>query len=140
MADKSKKDDNINYGLGVLIILLLALWYVCTMNTVKSATCKLKKQGGHPYYRSGMYLGSSGGFCRGNNMHEVPNSNTSMRHLFDEQSHKYGSLERSSNIDDLQVLMHMEKRADGGCAKGPRSKTDSHILMSPSGHERDTIY
>lgn len=140
MTKKHGGADSVNYGLGILIVLLVALCYVCFMNK-KSYACGYTNRK-RSYNRSGLNMGGSYGYRHGcgNMPAEMPNSKTSMRHLYDEQAHKYGTLERSSNIDDLQVLMHMEKRTDGGCTKGPRSKTESHVLMSPSGHERETVY
>lgn len=137
--------DELNYSLGILIILLMVFWFVC----------KCIGNNYRPYYSEplvekniGLYYGNSpiaiGGnyrlpyIRRVNGVIEAPNSKTAMRHLYDEHAYKCGSLERSSDIDDKQTNMHLAKQTPEPF-KGPRSKTDSRELMCGSGHERDTL-
>ena len=145
---KGGDPGELNYSLGVLIILLMMFWFVCKC---------IGNSSSRSYYTEPManktdanlYYGNSPFAINGNNglqyirttggVINVPNSKTAMRHLYDEHAYKCGSLERSTTADDKQVKMHLDKRVDEGF-RGPRSKTDSHELMCGSGHERDTLY
>lgn len=141
-------DGSLNYSIGVLIILLMVFWFIskCIGNSAYHAyyTEPMSDTDAGLYYGATPYsIGGSSGLNYIRNVGgvgEVPNSKTAMRHLYDEQSYKCGSLERSSNTDDRQVAMHLDKQPAVGDSKGPRSKTASHELMCGSGYERDSLY
>lgn len=61
------------------------------------------------------------------NTFKVPNSNTSVRHLNDENAYKSETME-DRDIDTTQEFMHMEKYKNR-TAKVPRSNTSSRSLV-----------
>jgi hypothetical protein len=148
MKDKNKTkkvggNNELNYSLGVLIILLMVFWFVCKCigNDYKSYYVEpmAVNDVGLYYGNSPIAIGGNYGlpYIRSvNNVIEVPNSKTAMRNLYDEYAYKCGSLERGSNIDDKQVAIHLSKRPNHSI-NGPRSKTESRELTSESGRERD---
>jgi hypothetical protein len=153
MGKKTKHgggDEKLNYSLGVLIILLMVFWFTCKCigNSSDKTQCRDSMSDGprkHGLYygNSPISIGSKYGLnhiIRNNGVIEVPNSKTALRHLYDEQSYKSGSLERNSNNDDKQVAMHLNKRDMEEDIKGPRSKTSSHELMCGSEHGKDSPY
>jgi hypothetical protein len=146
MGKQKYGGGGLNYSLGVLIILLMVFWFV--------SKC-IGQSGAHSYYikpmsRNGNALHhvntshSLGGYHRTqynkkSNVVGIPESNTSMRHLNDENAYKCSGPERS-NADDKQVDIHLAKQSKVKNQKGPRSKTDSHELMCGTDHTRNNLY
>ena len=134
-----------NYSLGLLIIFLIGFWIIC--NCINSSNCQsYSTEPMTPDTNSGMHYGNSPVVINGNDglsyirntggAINVPNSNTTMRHLYEENAYKCEPLENNSDIDDKQLTMHLDKQTDEGF-RGPRSKTDSRELMCGSGHGRN---
>ena len=123
-------DNDINYSLGTLIILLLMFWF----------TCKCIGQNNDHYYNerftdntkliygdSPITLSSSTiPYIRMNatNLIEVPNSKSAMRHLFDEDMVPC-KLDTSVDIDGS--IMHMRKKEIETYKGRPRGLTDQRI-------------
>lgn len=123
-------DNDINYSLGTLIILLLMFWF----------TCKCIGQNNDHYYNerftdntkliygdSPITLSSSTiPYIRMNatNLIEVPNSKSAMRHLFDEDMVPC-KLDTSVDIDGS--IMHMRKKEIETYKGRPLGLTDQRI-------------
>lgn len=128
-------DAELNYNIGVLIILLLMLWFVC--NCKKSTTIKQREPMAQPAYQSLKYGGNSIkiGSERGlKYIHTnkdgdivVPNSQTAMRELFDESAYKCQSLDTLNDFDSRPAQMFLNKRKSEGymSKKTPRSLTST---------------
>jgi hypothetical protein len=115
---------DINYSLGVLIVLLMVFWFMCkcigsSNNQSFYSLDRREKmnnmtQGGEFYYgNSPLYLGTPTGvhYITENykNTTEVPNSKTAMRHLFDEDAYKCQALDTYGDFDQEPAMMFLNK-------------------------------
>jgi hypothetical protein len=127
-------DSELNYNIGVLIILLLMFWFVC--NNIKPTEIKRKEPMSHQVNQSLNYggnpikIGSSRGlkYIHSNkNGIVVPNSQTSMRELFDNSAYKCQSLDTLNDFDSRPAQMFLNKRKSEGYIgkKTPRSLTST---------------
>ena len=137
-------DNEFNYNIGMLIILLLFFWFVCKCvgksNYQSHYIEPMEAKNKTIYADSPLVIGGGLPYIHTiDDVIHVPDSNLSMHNLKDTGSYKCGSLERAEEMDKKQTEMHLAKRPLEGF-RGPRSKTDSHELMCGSDHTKDLIY
>jgi hypothetical protein len=133
-------DNNINYSLGTLIILLLMFWF----------TCKCIGQNNDHYYTREKFIDDTK-LMYGNspitlssstipyirmdakNLIEVPNSKSAMRHLFDEDM---VPCKLDTSIDDDGSIMHMRKKEIESYKELPRGLTDQRKYQNIDRRDR----
>jgi hypothetical protein len=117
--DKNDGSDGgeLNYSLGILIILLMIFWFMCkSMGNCGNGTYNTSRYSNNRYpLMRNLY----GGRRWNNNRIPVPSSKTSERKLYDENGD-----DSEDHADEKQVNM------------GPKSKTESHKLMCGNEHKR----
>ncbi len=133
MVTRQNKSDGseggeLNYSLGILIILLMIFWFMCkSMGNCGNGAYNTSRYSNNRYpLMSNLY----GGRRRNTNRIPVPSSKTSERKLYDENGD-----DSEDHADEKQVLMHLYKQADNH-NMGPKSKTESHKLMCGNEHKR----
>lgn len=138
-GDNSKSDNSgeINYSLGILIILLMIFWFMCKgIGNTGYSTCN-RDLSNNMMSSNSMYPARFNAFSGGltqprrGSIVTAPSSKTSERKFYDKSDN---SSDSEDNGDEKQVLMHLYKQQD--YYMGPKSKTDSHVLMCNNEHKR----
>ena len=141
-------ENDINYSLGVLIVLLMVFWFMCKCigkppGRMSEGMCDKKKSSGSFYYgNSPIYFGTPtcSRYIKINkkNTVEVPNSNTAMRHLFDDDAYKCQTLDTAGDFDQAPADIFMAKNAvrDRLKDRRPTSMTATRENMCSDRHTR----
>ena len=130
-------DENLNYSIGVLIILLMVFWFTCKCagGGVTPKPCK------HETMRdNNLYYGNTpiklGGKWNDIRLYDgrvvIPNSKSAMGRLYDNETNT--CMPRRKDPDDIQISMHLSKQNEYFSI--PRSKTVSHELMCNTSHKK----
>jgi hypothetical protein len=110
----SSYKEDLNYSICVLIILLLMFWFSCkcigSNNQYKlKESMKSKTTYGDSNIRIGNPQGLS--YIYNNNKEiMVPNSQTAMRSLFDDDAYKCQSLDTINDFDSRPAQIYLEKK------------------------------
>jgi len=126
-------DAELNYSIGVLIILLLMFWFVCNCSNKKQEPMRSGKPIRHPSLNYGgnpIKIGSDRGlrYIHVNKKEVVvPNSKTAMRELFDDNAYKCQTLDTLNDFDSRPAQIFLNKRKSEGYIgkKTPRSLTST---------------
>lgn len=143
-------NSEINYSLGVLIILIMVFWFVCKcigQSNYKSYYEKEKMTNmnvdhGFYYGNTPLYLGTPTGinYIRTNkrNVVEVPNSMTAMRELYDEEHNRCQTLDTLAGFDQAPAKMTLQKKIVREAFKNrrPSSMTSTRENMCNDRHTR----
>jgi hypothetical protein len=131
------RSDEINYSLGVLIILLLFFWFVCKCigNPPKNINTQASKKSEAMKGQRLRYGGTPINIDNKTNLSyirlddgvmQVPNSMTSVRRLSSE-SHNYASVNAISENDNESSTMHMKKKNLESMCNQPKSLTSQRV-------------
>lgn len=133
-------DNELNYSLGILIVLLLMFWFVCKCigpngnvrhEYMKNPRLRYANAPINLDYKSNLkYIRMDQ-----NGTIQVPNSKTSVRHLSDE-SHNYASIDTILSKDNEPSTMHLMKRGVEKHTNKPRGLTDQRYLSTGDGTRR----
>jgi len=127
------ENDELNYSLGVLIVLLMVFWFLCKCIGNSSHTERLSNTNLY-YGNTPVRIGSTVGvhyIAERNGIVEVPNSKTAMRHLFEDDVKRCTEKKTEDDEEDetdqgpSTMLLKKNSARESFVNKGPRSLTST---------------
>lgn len=135
--------DDMNYDIAILITLLLIFWYVCQCQHSKNTKPRKDPMRNNLLYGgTPIQIGNPKGLryvYDGKKEVVVPNSQTAMRRLFDEDAYKCQTLDTLNDFDSRPAQMFLTKKHTEVGKRRPVGTTQTREGMDTARDTREPI-